>query len=86
LLTGETGPDAWQAQVLRDIEEGLRNPSQPVRIAVASGHGIGKGTLSAWLTQWFLCTRVNPQVVVTANTKVQAVSLRHAAFWHGRNS
>ena len=57
-------PDTWQA-------EDLRATVTNQRIAVASGHGIGKTRLVASKIHWFLATRPNPQVVVTANTKSQ---------------
>ena len=36
------GPDEWQKKVLTDIGEGLLTINQAIRIARASGHGIGK--------------------------------------------
>ena len=55
-----------------------------VRFAVASGHGVGKTALSAWLVLWFLSTRDHPQVVVTANTAAQLrnKTWRELAKWH----
>lgn len=44
-LEHHSGPRAWQAQVMQDIGEHLSNPEtrfDPLRISVASGHGIGK--------------------------------------------
>ena len=55
-------PDAWQTETLADI-------ARESRIAVASGHGIGKTALISWIIKWFLATRPDPQVVVTANTR-----------------
>lgn len=40
-LAGHDGPDDWQAQILRDIRDGL-SPDEALRIAVSSGHGVGK--------------------------------------------
>jgi hypothetical protein len=42
-----------------------------VAIAVASGHGIGKSTLIAWIILWSLSTETDTRVVVTANTESQ---------------
>ena len=55
-----------------------------IRFAVASGHGVGKTALVAWLVLWFLSTRPHPQVVVTANTAAQlnAKTWRELAKWH----
>ena len=70
------GPDFWQQAVLLKYEQELLSrldgtKSGAIRIAVRSGHGIGKGALSSWLVDHFMSTRVDPQIVVTANTKPQ---------------
>ena len=72
-------PDAWQAQALDAIVTNQR-------IAVASGHGVGKTALTSWLIHWYMATRPNPQVVVTANTKNQLDSKtwRELAKWNQR--
>jgi hypothetical protein len=57
-------PDVWQAD---DLKATVINQ----RIAVSSGHGVGKTRLVASKIHWFLATRPNPQVVVTANTQTQ---------------
>jgi hypothetical protein len=43
-------------------------------LAVASGHGIGKSALVAWIIGWFMSTRDNPQIIVTANTETQLLT------------
>jgi len=85
LLENESGPDKWQRKVLLDIEEHLRAKRGPLRIAIGSGHGVGKGALSAWLIKWFMDTHPHPQIPVTANTKVQleTKTWRELAKWHG---
>lgn len=72
-------PDKWQEEALNAIATGQR-------LAVASGHGVGKTALSSWLIHWFMSTRPNPQVVVTANTKNQLDSKtwRELAKWNQR--
>lgn len=72
-------PDKWQEEALNAIAAGQR-------LAVASGHGVGKTALSSWLIHWFMSTRPNPQVVVTANTKNQLDSKtwRELAKWNQR--
>jgi hypothetical protein len=52
------------------IRDGL-SPDRAVAIAVASGHGIGKSTLIAWIILWSLSTETDTRVVVTANTESQ---------------
>lgn len=87
VLERETGPDAWQEQVLREFGEQLRSDKdEAVNIAVASGHGIGKSALVAWLNLWFISTRPHPQIVVTANTREQLLkkTFRELAVWHKR--
>ena len=70
------GPDFWQQAVMLKYEEEMGKrlsgeKSGAIRIAVRSGHGIGKGALSSWLIDHFMSTRVEPNIVVTANTKPQ---------------
>lgn len=72
-------PDDWQDRALRAI-------ATEQRLAVASGHGVGKTALTSWLIHWFMSTRPDPQVVVTANTKNQLDSKtwRELAKWNQR--
>jgi hypothetical protein len=86
-LQNETGPDEWQIAVLTRLGEAVRSGTalqEAIRLAVASGHGIGKTALIAWLVQWFLSTREFPQAVVTASTQTQLSSKtwRELAKWH----
>lgn len=73
-LEGSTGPRAWQADILGIIGQRLRNPAtryQPVLIAVASGHDVGKSSLIAMVSQWGLSTCPDTKIVYTANTDTQ---------------
>ncbi|QQS12385.1 MAG: terminase [Rhodospirillales bacterium] len=81
-LAGLDGPAGWQAALLEDIGAALRGGA-PVRMATASGHGVGKTAVCAWLTLWFLSTRADPQVVVTAGTENQlrGKTWRELAKW-----
>lgn len=54
-------PDAWQAEVLTALAENSR-------VAVRSGHGVGKTALESWSVLWFLTTRPFPKVIATAPT------------------
>ena len=74
-LQGYSGPDAWQAAYLTTLGEETRrrnfngrDPVLPVRMATASGRGIGKTTLVAWIVIWILCTRPRSQGTVTADS------------------
>ena len=71
---GSAGPREWQKGVLEDIKAHFSNPAtrhQPCLIAVASGHGIGKSALIAWILEWGLSTFEGAKAVVTAGTKAQ---------------
>lgn len=73
-LEGYTGPRQWQADVLDTIGRHLRNPAtrhKPLRVAVASGHGIGKSACIGQIVQWAMSTCDDCRVVVTANTESQ---------------
>jgi len=73
-LAKHAGLRRWQAQILHDIGAHLQNPATrhtPLRIAVASGHGIGKSACIAQVVKWALDTCVDTRVVVTANTDTQ---------------
>lgn len=90
-LEDATGPDEWQTEFLTKLgkeltergneEEALR---ASIRLAVSSGHGVGKTALVAWIILWFISTRENPQIVVTANTQTQlsTKTWRELAKWH----
>lgn len=73
-LLGSEGPRVWQTDILEVIGKHLQNPEsrfQPLQIAVSSGHGIGKSTLIAMITEWAKSTCVDCRVVITANTGTQ---------------
>lgn len=77
-LEGFTGPDTWQREILIDIGEQVAKrgfdgitPVDPIRMAVASGHGIGKSALTSWVILWIMSTRPYAKGIVTANTSDQ---------------
>jgi len=85
------GPDQWQRQELREIGVQVREcafdgctPVSPIRRAVASGHGIGKSALTAFVVLWLMATRPDSRGTVTANTYVQLETKTWAAVqkWH----
>lgn len=72
------GPDVWACEVLEDIGKQVRERAfdgihavKPIRLAIASGHGIGKSFLTAMLVIWIMATRPDAKGVVTANTANQ---------------
>lgn len=85
-LAGESGPDKWQSETLKAIGEQMRGAESAVRMAIASGHGIGKTCLTAWVIHWFMATRPGCAGVVTANTRDQLINKtwRELAKWNAR--
>lgn len=65
------GPDPWQLAILIALRDGLLTPNEAIQLAVASGHGIGKSCLVAWIILWAFCTAPDTRGVVTANTETQ---------------
>lgn len=73
----DAGPRKWQRERMIEIREHLLDPATrhtPLRIAVASGHGIGKSALIAMLVKWGLDTCVDARIIVTANTEGQLLT------------
>ena len=76
---GETGelseskPHDWQIKTLEKIRDHLQSHRRfvPLQLAVASGHGIGKSALIAWVMDWAMSTCVDCRVTVTAGTGKQ---------------
>lgn len=68
------GPRQWQAETLNEIGIHLSNPAtrhQPLLLARASGHGIGKSAFISMIIKWGMDTCEDCKVVVTANTENQ---------------
>ena len=64
----------WQAETFTEIGEHLSNPEtrfMPLRVAIASGHGIGKSAFIGMLCNWGMSTCEDTRIVVTANTESQ---------------
>ena len=85
-LAGQTGPDAWQEELLSDVGRQLSVGLTALRFATASGHGVGKSALVAWLILWAMSTRPNLAGVVTANTfnQLKGKTWAELARWHKR--
>jgi hypothetical protein len=74
------GPRTWQRKILRKIATHIKTNRGQVdmdalRQAVASGRGIGKSALVAWLILWMLTTRIGSSVIVSANSEAQLRSV-----------
>ena len=75
LLEHHDGPDVWQREFLLDLGAEVKkrafdgqSPVAPIRMVVSSGHGVGKGTVTAWIVDWIMSTRPRCRGTVTANT------------------
>lgn len=90
VLECEAGPRDWQRKMLVALGERLRAGSSlgsattPILFARASGHGIGKSAMVAWLILWAMATREYTRGVVTANTENQlrTKTWPEVAKWH----
>ena len=100
MLSGETGLDTWQVSVCDVIKAGVLKAAAAersggvdvsgkaidtsIKIAVASGNGIGKSCLISMVIEWFMSTRPHPQILVMANTLPQLSNKtwRELAKWH----
>lgn len=89
-LEHQTGPDSWQEAALNEVGRQVRehrfdsvHPVLPIRIAVPSGHGTGKGAFAAWIIDWIMSTRPESRGTVTANTAKQLATKTWAAiqYW-----
>src|SRR5258708_8770544 len=89
-LAEESGPEEWQREVLVRIGNGLLDGhfseagSEAVRVAIASGHGIGKSALVCWLILGAMSTLRDTRGVVSANTEGQlrTKTWPELAKWH----
>ncbi len=73
-LDGSIGPRKWQAQVHADIRDHLSNPQtrfMPLRVAISSGHGIGKSAFLGQTVNWAMSTCEDCRIIVTAGTGAQ---------------
>jgi len=71
-------PDTWQCEFLEWLGDEIQDrkfngvtPVMPIRAAVSSGHGIGKGALTGMLVAFLMSTRRDAKGVITANTNTQ---------------
>ncbi len=92
-LASKTGPEPWQRELLEAVAEHVRENDeldlmgldpQVWRSAVASGHGVGKSAIVAWIIYWVMSTRRDTRGVVTASTQFQLEDKTwpELAKWH----
>ncbi|WP_219726154.1 terminase [Castellaniella caeni] len=89
----EFGPDRWACELLDRVGQQVRERGfdgvhavPAIREAVASGHGIGKSTITAWIILWIMSTRPYAKGTVTANTLQQLENKTWAELdkWNGK--
>ena len=81
------GPDEWQREFLQSVGAAVKanrfdghTPVEPVSGATSSGRGVGKTTMSAWITGWIMSTRPRSHGTITANTFQQVRDKTWAAI------
>lgn len=86
-LADFVGPQMWQADILAEIGGRLQGGQEKICIAVASGKGIGKSGLVAWIAQWAMATAPDTRGVITAGTQPQLETKTMPEFskWHQMN-
>jgi len=79
-LEGMDGPRDWQIEVLTKMRDHIadnRNRKRAeldpelLKIAIASGRGIGKSALLAWIANWLFTCVPSSTIIVSANTEQQ---------------
>lgn len=80
-FNSEFGPDVWACEYLDALGQEIRRRGfdgkravEPIQFTTASGHGIGKSVMVAWLTKFIMDTRPFCRGTVTANTADQLKS------------
>lgn len=92
-LEHKKGPEPWQRELLEDLGAHMRENKDRkdidldylcFRSVVASGHGIGKSAIVAWLIYFIMSTRPDARGVVTANTgnQLETKTWPELAKWH----
>jgi len=85
MLEDSDGLDTWQVDYLNDLAERMKaKPKENHRFAVASTHGSGKSALVAIFILWYMSTRPQANITLTANTSNQLMtkSFRELGVWH----
>jgi hypothetical protein len=85
-LRGSEGPTEWQRWLLESIRDGLKTPGEAIKIAISSGHGIGKSAALSWITLWALSTMPDTRGIVTASSEAMLMTRFRAELriWYRR--
>jgi hypothetical protein len=83
-------PRPWQREILALIGSHLQDEASrhsPLRVAVSSGHGIGKSALVSMIIDWGMSTCEDCKVILTANTGTQLATktVPEVHKWFGRS-
>lgn len=73
-LEGSEGPRKWQREILAYLRDHISNPKTrytPCKVAVSSGHGIGKSAFMGMVCNWAMSACEDCKGVVTAGTGTQ---------------
>lgn len=86
-LEARSGPNAWQTRALKLLQEKLLagyTLERALKVAVKSGHDVGKTAWLAWVLIWGISTQVDTVGRATANTEKQLRTIlwRELAKWH----
>jgi hypothetical protein len=92
-LEHQPGPRTWQKKALLRIKKQIADNKVlmangkaplPLRVATASGRGIGKSSLVNWLILWMMSCNLGSTTIVAANTEAQLKSRTWAELgkWH----
>jgi len=73
-LKNSTGPEPWQRWLLEQIRDGLMSPGEAIRIAISSGHGIGKSACCSWVCLWALMTSPDTRGIITASSEAMLMT------------
>ena len=69
--------ELWQRQILKMVHDGLPL-GKAIRIAVASGHGVGKTALVSWIVLWAMSTCRDCRGILTASNEAQLATRNRA--------
>ena len=78
-LQNSSGPEPWQRWLLEQIRDGLMTPGQAIRVAVASGHGVGKSAALSWITLFAISTAPDSRGIITASSESMLMTRFRAA-------
>jgi hypothetical protein len=92
-LANFAGPEPWQKEFLQELGRHIENnliledlgcEARVWRSSIASGHGVGKSALVAWVIYFLMSTRPDTRGVVTASTQYQLEDKTwpELAKWH----